>query len=144
MNMSEILKLSYIGASTGCLILAVVEILIASSIGWSNFVINGYDILNYTIGGIIIGLGFALPSIIYENENIPSIAKIATQMGIGFIILFSVGVYLNWIPVNLGIWPIITWVIIALIFGFSVWACFYLYCRNEAQKINNQIKKVVK
>jgi hypothetical protein len=144
MNISEILKLSYIGASTGCLILAIVEIFIATSVGMSNFVLNGHDIVNYTLGGIIIGLGFVLPSMIYEKENISSIIQIAIQMGIGFIVLFIVGIYLKWIPMNLGIWPIIVWVIIALIIGFVLWTCFYLYFRNEARKINNQIRKTKK
>ncbi|WP_409199637.1 DUF3021 domain-containing protein [Methanobrevibacter sp. DSM 116169] len=141
MNFSEIIKLSFMGATIGCFIIAIVEILIAYSIGWTNFTLNGYEILVNTIGAIIVGQGFALPSIIYEKENIPLIYQVIFQMGIGFIILLIVGVYLNWIPVTMGILPIITWIIIALIFAFLFWAGIYLYYRNEAQKINNQIKK---
>ncbi|MCC7554010.1 MAG: DUF3021 domain-containing protein [Methanobacteriaceae archaeon] len=91
---------------------------------------------------MIIGLGFSIPRIVYENENIPLIYQTIIQMESGFLVLFLVAIYLEWIPINLGIIPIILWIINALIFGFIDWAGFYLYYRNEAKKFNERLKEI--
>ncbi len=140
-KLREIIKLVFLGAVVGSFVLNLVGLLLIAEAGVNNFIINGETLYKAIIGGIVIGQCFALPTLIYKKENIPVLIQIIIQMGIGFIGLFSVGIYLDWIPLELGPAAIISWIIIALIFGFVIWAGFYIYYYIEAREINKKIKK---
>ena len=62
------------------------------------------------------------------------------QMGIGFIVLFSVAIYLGWLPLTFGIGVIIEWIIIAIIFASVSWLGFYIYYYLEAREINQKLQ----
>ena len=140
MNIREILMLVFQGAAIGCLVLAIVEIMIAMNVGMTNFVLNGQEILNYTIGTIIVGQAFVFSGLIYKKEDLSLLTQTTIQMIIGFTTLIIVGIYLKWIPINLGIGPIITFLIIGLVFAFVMWGAYYLYFLSESKKINEKIK----
>ncbi|MDR0900639.1 MAG: DUF3021 domain-containing protein [Methanobrevibacter sp.] len=140
MDNMKIARLIFLGASIGCFVISLVELLMISIVGFSNFSLNGYEIFNFIIGGIVVGIVFALGSLIYEREDLSLLTQTAIQMGSGFIVLFIVGIYLQWIPINEGIAAIITWIIISLIFGFVFWGGFYIRSRFEAKRINQKLK----
>ena len=142
-KISEIIKLVFLGAVIGSFVLNLVELLLIAETGVNNFIINGETLYKSIIGSIIIGQCFSLPTLIYKKEDIPTLIQIIVQMGIGFIGLVSIGIYLDWIPLELGPAAIISWIIIALIFGFVIWAGFYIYYYIEAREINKKIKKRV-
>jgi len=60
-------------------------------------------------------------------------------MGIGMSILFIVAIYLQWMPINLGIGVIIEWVIIACIFAAISWFGFYMYYYLVARDLNKKL-----
>ncbi|MDR0912673.1 MAG: DUF3021 domain-containing protein [Methanobrevibacter sp.] len=142
MDIVKICKLIFLGASTGCLVISLVELLMILSIGINNFYLNGYEIVNLILGGIVVGLVFSLSSFIYEKEDLSTLIQTTVQMGLGFIALFIVGIYLQWIPLNEGLNVIVNWIIIALIIGFIFWGGFYIYFKIEAKKINQRLKKM--
>lgn len=141
-EITKLFKLALVGICIGCTIMSFVLVIIALSVGYESYSLSGAEIINSVLGAIVVGLGFALPSLIYENENIALPYQTIFQMGIGFIILILVGAYLEWIPLNQGIFPIIEWILIVLIFAFAIWFGFYLYEKNEANKINEQLNKL--
>lgn len=91
-------------------------------------------------GSIVVGWAFSLTGIIYDREEVPFPLQIIFQMGIGMTVLFIMAIYLQWMPINLGIGPIITWVVIAIIFAIVFWFGFFIYYALLARNMNKKIE----
>lgn len=141
MNFTDIIESLALGAFVGCFIGLLVAVLISFQAGPQNISFSGTDIINLFFGCIVAGWGFSLTGFIYEKEDLPFPFQIIFQMGIGMTVLFLIAVHLKWMPVDLGIGPIITWIVIACVFGAIFWCGFYIYhyllARNINKKINN-------
>jgi drug/metabolite transporter (DMT)-like permease len=128
------------GAFVGCFIVLLVMVLISLQEGPQNVSFSGTTIINAFLGSIVVGWGFSLSGLIYEREDIALPLQVIFQMGIGMSILFIVAIYLQWMPINLGIGVIIEWVIIACIFAaiswFGFYMCYYLVARDLNKKLN--------
>ena len=135
----DIIKRLAIGAFVGCFIVMFVMVLISLQEGPQNIQFTGTTILNAFLGSIVVGWGFSLTGLIYEREDIAFPLQIAFQMGIGMTILFIVAIYLQWMPINLGIGIIIEWIIIACIFAAIFWLGFYIYYYLVARDINSKL-----
>ena len=83
---------------------------------------------------------FSLSGLIYDKEDLSLPLQVMFQMGIGFIVLFSVAIYLGWLPLTFGIGVIIEWIIIAIIFASVFWLGFYIYYYLEAREINQKLQ----
>lgn len=128
------------GAFVGCFIVMLIMVLISLQDGPQNVHFSGRTIINAFLGSIVVGWGFSLTGLIYERDDIAFPLQIAFQMGIGMIILFAVAIYLQWMPINLGIGIIIEWIIIACIFAAISWCGFYIYYYLVARDLNNKLK----
>ena len=141
MNFTDIIESLALGAFVGCFIGLLVAVLISFQAGPQNISFSGTDIINLFFGCIVAGWGFSLTGLIYEKEDLPFPFQIIFQMGIGMTVLFLIAVHLKRMPVDLGIGPIITWIVIACVFGAIFWCGFYIYhyllARNINKKINN-------
>jgi drug/metabolite transporter (DMT)-like permease len=139
MDLKDIIESLALGAFVGCFILCLVEIMISLIAGPENISFSGTDIINGVLGSIVAGFGFSLPSFIYEREDIPLPIQVLFQMGIGMTVLFLIAIYLKWMPVTMGIGPIVTWVLIAFVFGAVFWCGFYIYYYLLARNLNKKI-----
>ena len=128
------------GAFVGCFIVMFIMVLISLQGGPQNIEFTGSTIINAFLGSIVVGWGFSLTGLVYEKEDIAFPLQILFQMGIGMTILFIVAIYLQWMPVNLGIGIIIEWIIIACIFAAIAWCGFYIYYYLEAREINQKLE----
>jgi drug/metabolite transporter (DMT)-like permease len=127
------------GAFVGCFIVLLVMVLISLQEGPQNVSFSGTTIINAFLGSIVVGWGFSLSGLIYEREDIALPLQVIFQMGIGMSILFIVAIYLQWMPINLGIGVIIEWVIIACIFAAISWFGFYMYYYLVARDLNKKL-----
>ncbi|MBO6110789.1 MAG: DUF3021 domain-containing protein [Methanobrevibacter sp.] len=139
MKLTDIIESLALGAFVGCFIGLMVAVLISFQVGPQNISFSGVDIINLFFGCIVIGWSFSLTGLIYEREDIALPLQIIFQMGIGMTVLFLVAVYLKWMPINLGIGPIITWILIACVFAAVFWCGFYVYYYLLARNINKKI-----
>ena len=128
------------GAFVGCFIVMFIMVLISLQDGSHNVSFDGGTVINAFLGSIVVGWGFSLTGLIYEMEDIAFPLQVAFQMGIGMTILFIVAVYLQWMPINLGISIIVEWIIIACIFAAISWCGFYIYYYMVARDLNNKLK----
>ena len=126
MKLDLIERLS-MGAFVGCFVVMLVMVLGTYIAGPGNVSFSGTEIIGAFFGSIVVGWAFSLSGLIYEKEEVPFPLQVIFQMVIGMGVLFAVAVYLQWMPINLGIGPIITWVVIACIFAAIFWAGFYVY-----------------
>ncbi|WP_288266848.1 DUF3021 domain-containing protein [Methanobrevibacter thaueri] len=141
MNVSDIIKSLSMGAFVGCFIGLLVAVFISFQVGPQNISFSGTDIVNLFFGCIVAGWAFSLTGLIYEREDVPLPLQIIFQMGIGMTVLFLVAIYLKWMPIDLGIGPIITWVAIACVFAVIFWCGFYIYYYLLARNLNKKIVK---
>lgn len=127
------------GAFVGCFIIMLVMVVMALDRGPQNLTFTGVEIINAFLGAIVVGWGFSLTGLIYGREDIAFPLQVAFQMGIGMSILFIVAIYLQWMPINLGIGIIIEWIIIACIFAAIFWCGFYIYYYLVARDLNKKL-----
>ena len=139
MNVSDIIKSLSMGAFVGCFIGLLVAVFISFQVGPQNISFSGTDIVNLFFGCIVAGWAFSLTGLIYEREDVPLPLQIIFQMGIGMTVLFLVAIYLKWMPIDLGIGPIITWVAIACVFAAIFWLGFYIYYYLLARNLNDKL-----
>ncbi len=139
MKFTDIMEKLALGAFVGCFIGLLVAVLISFQVGPQDISFSGTDIINLFFGCIVAGWGFSLTGFIYENEDLPLPFQIIFQMGIGMTILFLIAVYLKWMPIDLGIGPIVTWIVIACVFAAVFWFGFYIYYSLLARNLNKKI-----
>ena len=140
MKITVLIERLALGAFVGCFIVSLIEVLIAFQSGPQNVVFSGYDVINAFFGSIVIGWAFSLSGLIYDKEDLSLPLQVMFQMGIGFIVLFSVAIYFGWLPLTFGIGVIIEWIIIAIIFASVFWLGFYIYYYLEAREINQKLQ----
>lgn len=136
----ELIERLAMGAFVGCFIVMLVMVLGSYAAGPENVLFSGLEIIGAFFGSIVVGWAFSLSGFIYEKEEVPFPLQVIFQMVIGMGVLFAVAVYLGWMPINLGIGPIITWVTIACIFAAVFWVGFYIYYTLEARNINKKLE----
>ncbi len=129
-----------LGAFVGCFVVMLVMVLGSYIAGPQNVSFTGLEIINAFLGSIVVGWAFSLSGLIYEKEEVPFPLQVIFQMVIGMAILFAVAVYLKWMPISLGIGPIITWIVIACIFAAVFWVGFYIYYSLQARDINKKLE----
>ena len=139
MKINLIERLS-MGAFVGCFIVMLVIVLGSYAAGPQNVSFNGVELINAFFGSIVIGWAFSLSGLIYEKDEVPFPLQVIFQMVIGMGVLFAVAIYLGWMPISLGIGPIITWVVIAIIFAAVFWFGFYIYYTLQARDINKKLE----
>ena len=139
MKLDLIERLS-MGAFVGCFVVMLVMVLGTYIAGPGNVSFSGTEIIGAFFGSIVVGWAFSLSGLIYEKEEVPFPLQVIFQMVIGMGVLFVVAVYLQWMPIRLGIGPIITWVVIACIFAAIFWAGFYVYYTLQARDINKKLE----
>ena len=128
------------GAFVGCFVVMLVMVLGSSAVGPQNVSFSGTEIINAFLGSIVVGWAFALSGLIYEKEEIAFPLQVIFQMVIGLGVLFAVAIYLKWMPISLGIGPIITWIVIAIVFAAVFWVGFYVYYTLLARDINKKLE----
>ena len=129
-----------LGAFVGCFVVMLVMVLGSYIAGLQNVSFTGLEIINAFFGSIVVGWAFSLSGLIYEKEEVPFPLQVIFQMVIGMGVLFAVAVYLQWMPISLGIGPIITWIVIACIFAAVFWAGFFVYYSLQARDINKKLE----
>ena len=141
MKVTRVIEALGLGAFVGCFIGLLVMVLVSLQYDLDTLIFNGHDVINLFSGSIVAGWGFSLTGLIYEKEDIILPFQIIFQMGIGMTVLFAIAIYLKWMPINLGWMPILTWIVIAVIFAVIFWCGFYIYYSLMAKNLTKKLKK---
>lgn len=137
---SKIIKSLAMGSFVGSFIILLLMSIISLRYGPQNISFDGTTVINAFLGTNIVGWAFSLSSLIYEKEEYPLPLQVIFQMFFGLTVLYIVAIYLQWMPINLGIEPIISWIVISLIFAAVFWLGFYAYYKLLAREINKKLK----
>ncbi|MDO5823375.1 DUF3021 domain-containing protein [Methanobrevibacter sp.] len=137
----KLIEMLTLGAFIGCFIVMCVMVIISLTNGPHNIQFSGVDIINSFLGSIVAGWGFSLSGLIYHKEDLPFPLQVIFQMTIGMTVLFLIAIYLHWMPINLGIGPVITWIAIACISAIIFWMGFYIYYYLVARDLNKKLNR---
>ena len=132
----DLIKRLAMGAFVGCFIVMLVMSLGSYIAGPGNVSFSGVEVINAFLGSIVVGWAFTLSGLIYEKEEVAFPLQVIFQMVIGMGVLFAMAVYLKWMPISLGIGPII----IAIVFAAVFWCGFFIYYTLEARSINKKLE----
>lgn len=103
------------------------------------FHLENYQFTKMVIGCIIVGLGFGMPSIVYQKDNLPMPIRVLIHMGIGCIVYTIVAYSVGWLGnTGEGIIAVALQLGVALI----IWFLFMTHYRKEGKKLNDKIQNM--
>lgn len=142
--MKKYLKNTLMGISWG-LTVNMVFLVIAVAVN-ADFLksISQFDFIKYAVCAVVVGVGFYLPSIIYDKPNITLPVKATVHLGIGFVVYLITAIFAGWINTGYGILATVISIAISILFTLLIYMCFYLYHRKEAEVMNTKIKELEK
>lgn len=138
--MKKIIRNVLMGIALGCTVFVIISIIFALINGDSSMYTTDEFIKN-AICSMIVGVGFSLPAIVYDNDKMSMGIKVLIHMGIGISVYLIIAFIAGWIPVKEGLGAILTTILIAIIISFIIWFFFYLYNKNEVKKLNTKIRE---
>lgn len=103
---------------------------------------QNFSFTKMVIGEIIIGIGFGVPTAIYENKNIPLTIQSLFHMGIGCITYTAVAFWVGWIPIKIGFFKCSLIFIGQIATAFIIWFFYLIYYKKMAKKMNICINKL--
>ncbi len=105
-----------------------------------NFSLEGYQFTKMVIGSAIVGLGFGIPTIVYNSDKLPYPIRVIIHMGIGCVIYTIVAYAVGWFGGSTTLWQGLIIAGIQLVVAFIIWFCFMRYYKKEAKKMNDKIQ----
>lgn len=107
-----------------------------------NFSLEGYRFTKMVIGSAIVGLGFGVPTVVYNSDRLPQPIKVLIHMGIGCVIYTIVAYAVGWFGGSATLAQGLIIAAIQLLVAFIIWFCFMRYYRKEAKKMNEKIQSL--
>ena len=104
------------------------------------FSLENYRFTKMVVGSLLVGLGFGVPTIVYNKESLPMPIRVIIHMGTGCVVYTLVAYAVGWYG---GSATVIQGMIIAgiqLLVAFVIWFCFMRYYRREAKKMNEKLQ----
>ena len=102
--------------------------------------IDGPLFLKNSIGSVLCGWFFTVSPLYFENRNL----KLSQQTILHFltvtILYLILALTIGWIPFN--IINILLTLLISIVVYTIFWVAFYLYFKNQARKLNDDLKKL--
>ena len=135
----DLLKSTVISIGMALTIFCLVGIVFDVSYG-GNFSLEGYQFTKMVIGSAIVGLGFGVPTIVYNSDKLPQPIKVVIHMGIGCVIYTIVAYAVGWFGGSTTLWQGLIIAGIQLVVAFIIWFCFMRYYKKEAKKMNDKIQ----
>ncbi len=109
-----------------------------------NFSLSGHLFTKMVAGSALVGLGFGVPTIVYNSEKLPMPIKVLIHMGIGCIIYTIVAYAVGWFGASATIGQGLIASVIQLAVAFIIWFFFNMYYRKDAKQMNEKIQELKK
>ena len=134
--MKRAIKAAWKGIQLSAVINLIMYIIIGLTNGPEKFA-SGYGMARVGAAAVLIGIGFGIPSMIYNTELRLSL-KVLIHMGTGCLVMMAASVLGGWLPVESGL--LITLAIETAV-AFAVWAAACIKTSAEAKRLNEKIKE---
>lgn len=138
--MNRVLKIALLGIAIGLSVFVIIGIALDIAYG-GTFTLVNWRFTKMAIGAMVVGVGFSVPSIIYENEKLPYGIKVLIHMGIGCTVMLVTALLVGWIPLEAGLKICAFAVVSEILAAFLIWLCFAVYYKKMANQMNQRIKE---
>ena len=138
-TVKDLIKSTVISIGMALTIFCLVGIVFDVGYG-GNFSMENYRFTKMVVGSIFVGLGFGLPTIVYNRESLPMPIRVVIHMGIGCVVYTLVAYAVGWFGGSATVTQGILIAAIQLLVAFIIWFCFMRYYRREAKKMNEKIQ----
>ena len=138
-TVKELFKSIVISIGMALAIFCIVGIFFDVSSG-GKFSLENYSFTKMVLGSMIVGLGFGVPTIVYNKDSLPMPIRVIIHMGTGCVIYTVVAYSVGWIG---GSATVLQGILIALVqpaVAFIIWFCFMCFYRKEAKKMNEKLQ----
>ncbi len=109
-----------------------------------NIQMTNYAFSKMAIATVVIGLGFGLPAIVYDNEKLSLFTQTIIHMGTGCIVMTVTAFLVGWIPLNHGPLLMIAILLEELALAFVIWFVFYLQQKKLVKQMNQRVNEINK
>lgn len=103
--------------------------------------LENWSFTEQAVGTVLVGIGFGVPSLIYESDRLPFAFKVVFHMGIGCAIYMMIGLNVGWIPTQFGWGSCLVYIMIELMIAFLIWIGFAVHYRKLAKNMNEKIRQ---
>jgi uncharacterized membrane protein (DUF485 family) len=138
-TVKDLIKSTVISIGMALTIFCLVGIVFDVGYG-GNFSLENYRFTKMVVGSLLVGLGFGVPTLVYNKESLPMPIRVVIHMGTGCVIYTLVAYAVGWYG---GSATVVQGIIIAgiqLLVAFVIWFCFMRFYRKEAKKMNEKIQ----
>ena len=104
------------------------------------FTLTDYGFTKMALACVLTGLGFGVPTLLYDSERISKIHASVIHFGIGFTIYFVAASFVGWIPVESGVTACIITIAGTIVIGVVIWICFMKYNKKLAARMNKVLE----
>lgn len=137
--MKKIIGYTLFGILIGCAIFAIVGIVFDVK-NQGNFSLMNWSYTKMVVGAMLVGIGFSIPSLVYESKKLHYAVKVLIHMGIGCTVFILVAFIVGWIPIEAG-WKVCALIISGdLLFAFAIRFICSCYFTREAKQMNEKIQ----
>ena len=109
-----------------------------------NIQMTNYAFSKMAIATVVIGLGFGLPAVVYDNEKLSLFTQTIIHMGTGCIIMTVTAFLVGWIPMHRGPLLMIAILLEEIALAFVIWFLFYLQQKKLVKQMNQRVKEINK
>ena len=137
--MKKVLSAAWGGIKIACTVFIISSFFVALFAEEGVFASTS-GMLRFCISTFAIGLGFGIPSLIYETElSMP--VKVLVHMGIGCAVMIAAAMLNGWVRVeNGGIWAGLAIIAGQIAIAFIIWFIQYRKAKKLASEMNSRLK----
>ena len=138
-TVKELFKSIVISIGMALAIFCIVGIFFDVSSG-GKFSLENYSFTKMVLGSMIVGLGFGVPTVVYNKDSLPMPIRVIIHMGTGCVIYTVVAYSVGWIGGSATVLQGILIAAVQLVVAFIIWFCFMCFYRKEAKKMNEKLQ----
>ena len=101
---------------------------------------SGYGMARSVAAVVLIGIGFGLPSLVYETE-LPMALKVLIHMGIGCTVMTGASILAGWLRPEQGLKPFLAMLGVELACAFLLWGWNLLRACKLAKQMNDRMQE---
>lgn len=131
--------LSY--TATGIGIAAFISMTFAAVAGAMMGGETGAMLVKQFIVMLLCGAGYGAPAIIWLNERLATWAKLLIAIVPGTVIYTFAAWWIGWIPREYGIWTIVCFIAVMLVFAAIISAICGFVFRGNVRRLNEQLRR---
>lgn len=140
--MKKLIEKIRFGIAIGCFAFVAMLFIASPIAGGANAFIGqrtGEEWLQVAACFIFIALGFSIPSLVYEKENLAVSLKIVFHMTAGTVVYLLTAYFAGWIETSFP--AVAVYLLIAVGAAAVFWGVFMIAFRIQADRINKKIRE---